>query len=369
MNMNIPFVDLKAQYISIKSDIDDAIQNVISETAFIGGMYVNRFKSEFAELYGVKHCVPCANGTDAIYIILKMLGIGNNDEVITVANSWISTSETISQTGATPVFVDCDDFFTIDPSKIEERITPRTKAIIPVHLYGQMADIEAINTLCKKYNIFLIEDCAQSHFSELNGVRAGLKGIASSFSFFPGKNLGAYGDAGAIITNDSALAEKMTMYANHGALIKHNHLIEGINSRLDGIQAAVLSAKLPHILTWTEKRIQAAKYYDEILSNIDEIEIPKVRINSKHSYHLYVLKTNRRDELAAYLKSSGIETAIHYPTPLPFMPAYKHLAYNNYDFPIVASNQSKLLSIPIYPEITHVQQDYIAMKINKFYQK
>jgi dTDP-4-amino-4,6-dideoxygalactose transaminase len=365
--MNIPFVDLKAQYRSIKKDIDSAIKNVITETAFIGGKYVNKFKNEFAELYGVKHCVPVANGTDAIYIIFKMLGIGEGDEVITVGNSWISTSETITQAGATPVFVDVDEYFTIDVTKIEGKITSKTKAIIPVHLYGQMADIEAIEALCKKHNIHLIEDCAQSHFSEFNGVRAGLRGIASTFSFFPGKNLGAYGDAGAIITNDDALAEKMRMFANHGALIKHTHIIEGINSRLDGLQAAILSAKLPYIINWTEKRVQAAQHYDKILRGVAQIELPKVKSNSKHSFHLYVIKAEKRDELAVYLKENGIETAIHYPTPLPFMPAYQYLGYQKKDFPNLEANQSKILSIPIFPEITKKQQNFIAQKIKEFY--
>jgi dTDP-4-amino-4,6-dideoxygalactose transaminase len=365
--MKIPFVDLKAQYQLIKPDIDRAIENVISETAFIGGKYVNIFKEEFAHLYGVKHCIPVANGTDAIYIILRMLEIGEGDEVITVANSWISTSETITQAGAKPVFVDVDEYFTIDINKIEKEITSRTKAILPVHLYGQMADIEAIKQVCEKHNLFLIEDCAQSHFSEFNGIRAGLRGIASTFSFFPGKNLGAYGDAGAIITNDDILAEKMKIFANHGALIKHQHQIEGINSRLDGLQAAILSAKLPYILEWTERRIQCAKYYNEILGGITQIELPQLRPNSKHSYHLYVIKAEKRDELAAYLKDSGIETAIHYPTPLPFMDAYKYLGKITDDFPMVVANQSKILSIPIFPELTRKQQDYICYKIKEFY--
>ncbi len=366
--MKIPFVDLKAQYKTIKPDIDTAIENVILETAFIGGKYVNRFKEEFEALYGVKHCIPVANGTDAIYIILKMLGIGNGDEVITVANSWISTSETISQTGAKPIFVDIDEYFTIDVQKIEKEITPRTKAILPVHLYGQMADIETIKHICDKHNLFLIEDCAQSHFSELNGIRAGLRGIASTFSFFPGKNLGAYGDAGAIITNDDELAKKMRMYANHGALIKHQHHIEGINSRLDGLQAAILSAKLPYILDWTEKRIACAQYYDQMLREVSQIELPMVRPNSKHSYHLYVIKAKKRNELSEYLKNSGIETVIHYPTPLPFMDAYKYLGKTRADYPIVAENQAKILSLPIFPELTREQQEFICTEIRNFYE-
>ena len=365
--MNIPFVDLKAQYKSIKKDIDFAIASVIEDTAFIKGKYVQQFEKEFAELYGVKHCIGVANGTDAIYITMKMLGIEEGDEVITVANSWISTSETISQTGAKPVFIDVDEYFTIDVSKIESKITNRTKAVLPVHLYGQMVDIYSIKQICEKHNLHLIEDCAQSHFSEYEDKRAGLFGIASTFSFFPGKNLGAYGDAGAIITNDDELAEKMRMYANHGALIKHQHKIEGINSRLDGLQASILSAKLPFILDWTDKRRVCAAYYDEILQGIQQIELPKVRPNSLHSYHLYVLKVEKREELVAFLKESGIETFIHYPTPLPFMEAYQYLGESKSDFPIVANNQFRILSIPIFPELTKKQQEYVADKIKSFY--
>lgn len=365
--MNVPFVDLKVQYDNIKDDIDSAIKNVITETAFIGGKYVKKFSEEFASLYGVKHCIPVANGTDAIYIILKMLGIGLGDEVITVANSWISTSETISQTGARPVFVDVDEYFTIDVNKIQQVITSRTKAIIPVHLYGQMADIEAIEKICKENNLFLIEDCAQSHFSSMNGIRAGIRGIASSFSFFPGKNLGAYGDAGAIITNDDGLAEKMRMFANHGALIKHQHKIEGINSRLDGLQAAILSAKMSYILEWTENRINCANCYNNLLKDISQIKLPKIRPNTKHSFHLYVILAKDRDKLMIHLKNKGIETAIHYPTPLPFMAAYEYLGYSKSDFPVVYNNQSKILSLPIFPELTIDQQTYIADSIKEFF--
>lgn len=365
--MNIPFVDLKAQYLSIKNDIDKAIFSVIEDTAFIKGKYVKLFEEQFAELYGVKHCVGVGNGTDAIYIILKMLGIKEGDEVITVANSWISTSETISQTGATPVFVDVDDYFTIDVLKIESKITSRTKAIIPVHLYGQMADMKAIKHLCEKYGLYLVEDCAQSHFSEYEGKRAGLFGIASSFSFFPGKNLGAYGDAGCIITNDDNLAEKFRMYATHGALTKHVHVIEGINSRLDGLQAGILSAKLPYILEWTMKRNTKATLYNKYLEGNHNIILPKVRPNTKHSYHLYVIKAEKRDELRTFLQSRGIACEIHYPVPLPFMQAYNYLAIDKSDFKIVEENQKKILSLPIYPELSEEQIMYIARNINEFY--
>ena len=367
--MNVPFVDLKAQYESIRKDIDSAIQQVIQETAFIGGKYVKSFDQSFAQAYGVKHCIGCANGTDAIYIIMRMLGIGAGDEVITTAGSWISTSETIGQTGATPVFVDIEpDFYTIDVSKIEEKITPRTKAIIPVHIYGQMADIESIAAICKKHNLHLIEDCAQSHFSKYKDRNAGTWGIAGTVSFYPGKNLGAYGDAGAIITNDDALAEKCRMFANRGALVKHQHHMEGINSRLDGLQAAILSAKLPHIQKWTEQRIANAAIYTEKLKNIPFIKTPCVRPGSRHTWHLYVIRAEKRDQLATWLKERGIETAIHYPTPLPFLPAYRHLQAKREDYPVAAACQGQILSIPMYPELTREAIEYIAKSICEFYQ-
>ncbi|MDE3236316.1 MAG: DegT/DnrJ/EryC1/StrS family aminotransferase [Bacteroidota bacterium] len=368
--MQVPFVDLKLQYQSIKTDIDEAIEVVIAETAFIGGKYVNAFEKAFADFYGVKHCISCANGTDSLYIIMKMLGIGAGDEVITVANSWISSSETISQTGATPVFVDSHpDFYSIDESLIEAKITPKTKAILPVHLQGQVCEMDALLALCKKYNLYLIEDCAQAHLSEYKGQRAGTMGIAASFSFYPGKNLGAYGDAGCIVTNNEALAEKCRMYARHGALIKHQHQIEGINSRMDGLQAAILSAKLPYLQEWTEQRIANAAYYYKVLANIPQIVLPAVRPHSKHTYHLFVIRAQQRDALAAYLKEKGIETVIHYPVPLPLMKAYEYLHYTEKDIPLAAAYKHEILSIPMFPELTYDQMDYVAHAIQSFYSK
>ena len=369
IRIQVPFMNLKAQYFSIKEQIDAAIADVIEQSNFIGGKPIKEFERAFADLYGAKHCVGLGNGTDAIYITLKMLGIGAGDEVITVANSWISTSETISQTGATPVFVDVDEYFTIDVHQIEAHITDRTKAIIPVHLYGQMCDMKAITTICQKHNLFLIEDCAQSHFSEYDGTRAGLFGNAATFSFYPGKNLGAYGDAGAVLTNDSILSDQIRRYANHGALVKHQHQVEGINSRLDTIQAAILNAKLPYILNWTAQRIKNADYYDTILAAIPEIELPKVRSNTVHSYHLYVIKAQKRDELAHYLKINGIDTAVHYPTPLPLLPAYEYLKKTAQDFPVAEANRPKLLSLPMFPELSRLQQDHVFETIASFYKK
>lgn len=365
--MKIPFVDLYAQYLSIKKDIDKAMESVITDTAFIGGKYVKAFEDEFASAYGMKHCIGVANGTDAIYILLKMLGIGKGDEVITVANSWISSSETISQAGAKPVFVDIEPgYSTIDVNLIEEKITPATKAIIPVHLQGQAADIKKIKALCDKHKLFLIEDCAQSHFTRFEGQNVGTFGIASTFSFYPGKNLGAYGDAGCILTNDDELASKVRMYANHGALKKHQHYMEGINSRLDGLQAAILSAKLPHLDTWNEKRIENAAYYTELLKDTPGIDLPVVRANTRHTFHLYVIRVDRRDELQAWLKEHGIETAVHYPTILPALPAYAYLGLKPEDFPVARQYQQQILSIPMYPELTRPQMEYIAGKIKEF---
>jgi dTDP-4-amino-4,6-dideoxygalactose transaminase len=365
--MKVPFVDLTAQYHSIKTSIDSAIREVIESTSFIGGKYVSEFEQSFATLYGVKHCISVANGTDSLYILMKMLNIGKDDEVITAANSWISSSETISQTGAKPVFVDIDDFYSLDQTKLEEKITSRTKAIIPVHLHGQMCDMDSIMEIAENYKIFVIEDCAQSHFSEFKGRRAGTIGLAGSFSFYPGKNLGAYGDAGCIITNDDELAEKCKMYARHGALIKHLHQIEGINSRLDGIQAAILSAKLPHILHWTQKRITNAALYYENLQGIDDIVIPNVRPESIHTFHLYVLRVQKRNALMSFLKERGIETGIHYPTALPNLPAYSYLHHKPNDFPIASDFQDKIISLPMYPELKENQIHFICQTIRDFY--
>lgn len=366
--MKVPFVDLKAQYFSIQENIDSAIREIISNTSFIGGKPVSDFEETFAALYGVNHCISVGNGTDSLYIIMKMLGIGQGDEVITVANSWISSSETISQTGAKPVFVDIDpDYYSLNEQLLEAAITSKTKAIMPVHLHGQAVNMDELMRVADKYKLPVIEDCAQSHFSEFKGKRVGTFGIAASFSFYPGKNLGAYGDAGAIITNDSDLAEKCKMYARHGALKKHEHQIEGINSRLDGLQAAILSAKLPHILDWTAARIRCADIYDQLLNGIPSVVTPKRRKNTLHSYHLYVIRAENRDDLAQHLKACNIETAIHYPTALPNLKAYAYLGHGPDDFPVATAYQSQILSLPIYPELSRSQIEYVADCIESFY--
>lgn len=369
--MTVPFVDLKEQYLKIKPEIDQAIFSVLEDTAFINGKYVNEFCENFAQLYDVKHVLPVGNGTDAIYASLKMLGIGPGDEVITTACTWISTSETISQTGAMPVFVDINDKFLIDPAKIEAQITSKTKAIIPVHLYGQLCDMKQIKEICAKHKLFLLEDCAQAHFAANEGYVAGLSGDVGTFSFYPGKNLGAYGDAGCIITNDDVLAKKVKMFTNHGALVKHDHKIEGINSRMDGIQGAILNVKLKYIKEWTANRIENASIYRELLNNTPEVTLPKLNEGNSnhHVYHLFVIECEERENLISHLKNCNIQTSIHYPTPLPFMEAYNYKKQTQEDFPVSFEKHSRILSLPMFPELKKEQIEYVCTEIKNFYSK
>src|SRR5580698_2662147 len=279
----VPFADLQLQYQNIKSEIDGAIARVIRDNAFIRGPYVDAFEREFARAVDAKHCVSCANGTDALYLAMAALNVRPGDEVITTAHSWISTSAMITHAGASVVFADTDDStFTIDPAAIEAAITPRTVGIIPVHLYGQPADMDAIMAIATRHRLWVIEDCAQAHLARYQDRQVGTFGAAATYSFYPGKNLGAMGDAGAVVTRDAALAEHMTMLARHGGLIKHQHHIEGINSRLDGMQAAILSAKLPHLPDWTKARQDAAGIYDAGLNQIEDIVVPQVGTDRDH---------------------------------------------------------------------------------------
>ena len=364
--MKIPLVDLKAQYLSIKSEIDNAIENVINDTAFIKGKYVAQFEEEFTKYCGTKFCVGVGNGTDALFIVMKALGIGVNDEVITAAYTFIATSDAISATGAKPVFVDCySDYYTIDAMKIEEKISNKTKAIIPVHLYGQSADMDKINEVADKHNLYVVEDAAQAHGALYKGKKVGSLGRVAIFSFYPGKNLGAYGDGGAIVTNDEDLAIKCRMLADHGRLDKYNHEFEGYNSRLDGLQAAILSVKLKYIDNWNEKRRAVARKYNEILENTSVIT-PSEMPDTKCVYHLYVIRTKQRDKLREYLKAQGIATGIHYPVGLPFMNAYQYLNHKPEDFPVVYKYQSEVLSLPIFPELNDESIQYLCTHIFNF---
>jgi dTDP-4-amino-4,6-dideoxygalactose transaminase len=364
--MHIPFVDLKEQYQRIKPEIDTAIQKVIIDTAFINGKYVHEFEELFGKFLGLNHVVACANGTDSLEILLKAYGIGSGDEVIVPAVSWISTSEAVSSVGATPVFVDIDsDNYTIDCKLIEQKISPSTKAIIPVHLYGNPADMIEIMNIAEKKNLLVIEDCAQAHGARIKGKMVGTFGHAASFSFYPGKNLGAYGDAGAMATNDSSIAAKMRMIANHGQLEKHNHVMEGRNSRMDGIQGAILSVKLKYLNEWIKKRIKHAENYNRLF-NGTSIKTPSVRSNSEHVYHLYVILSDKRDVLKRHLHEQNIETAIHYPVALPFLEAYSRMHYKPSDFPVAYNFSSRILSLPIYPEMTSDMINYVVKSVKAF---
>lgn len=364
--MNVPFVDLRAQYKGIQTQIDAAIARVIDQTAFIAGQEAAAFEAGFAEFLGLKHVIACANGTDSLEILLKAMEIGQGDEVIVPAISWISTSEAVSSVGATPVFVDVDEYATIDVRLIEEAITERTKAIIPVHLYGQAADMPAIMDLARKHGLKVLEDCAQSHGARINGQLTGTFGDAASFSFYPGKNLGAYGDAGAMATNDQGIAEKARMMGNHGQIRKHEHRMEGRNSRMDGLQAAILSVKLPHLASWSQQRRANADYYTSIL-NQEFIESPDVKSGAEHVFHLYVIQCLERDALMKHLEAAGIGVGIHYPTPLPLLDCYAHMGYTEEDFPTASHLSKCILSLPMYPELSKEQMDYVAEQIHTFF--
>jgi dTDP-4-amino-4,6-dideoxygalactose transaminase len=364
--MKIPFVDLHAQYLTIKEEIDRAIAEVIAESAYIRGPHVEAFERAWARTLGVKRCVSCANGTDAIYLALRGLRVRPGDEVITSAHSWISTSETITQAGGRVVFCDTDEeTFTMDPQDIQRKITPATVGIIPVHLYGQPADMDPIMAIAKRHNLWVIEDCAQAHLARYKGQYVGTFGDAATFSFYPGKNLGAYGDAGCVVTNDDRLAEWMTTFARHGG--KGDHIMEGINSRMDGLQAAILNAKLPHLPAWTEARRRVAARYDALLDGVGDVITPKVGSDRDHVYHLYVIRTENRDFLREHLSQAGISTVLNYPKALPFYPAYARLGHLPNDFPVAYFNQARLLSLPVYPEIKDEMIRHVVESIESFF--
>jgi dTDP-4-amino-4,6-dideoxygalactose transaminase len=365
--MPVPFADLQLQYHNIKSEIDAAISAVIRDNAFIRGPYVDAFEKEFAGAVDVKHCVSCANGTDALYLAMAALNVRPGDEVITTAHSWISTSAMITHAGASVVFADTDDStFTIDPAAIEAAITPRTVGIVPVHLYGQPADMDTIMAIAARHKLWVVEDCAQAHLARYRDRQVGSFGVAATYSFYPGKNLGAMGDAGAVVTNESALAEHMTMLARHGGLTKHQHHIEGINSRLDGMQAAILSAKLLHLPDWTKARQDAARVYDARLNQIEDVVVPTIGADRTHVYHLYTIEHPRRDALAAHLNANGVQTAINYPTALPFLAAYSRLNARPEQFPNAFRSQGRILSLPMFAEITREQQDRVIELVRAF---
>lgn len=358
----IEFVDLLANYNSIKSDIDNAIKAVITDTAFIGSSgnkYVSDFENKFSEYLAIRHTISCANGTDAIEIALKALDIKEGDEVIVPALTWISTAGAVVNIGATPVFVDINDTnYTINDNLIEEKITKKTKAIIAVHLYGLPANIDAIKSVCKKHDLFLIEDCAQAHGAEYFGKKVGTFGDISTFSFYPGKNLGCFGDGGAICTNNSSLAQISKQIANHGQEKKHNHLMIGRNSRLDGIQAAILSVKLDHLDQWNQLRINHANAYMNLIEN-KEI-LPTFNKDLKHVFHLFVIKHKNRGILINEFEKNNISFAIHYPRPISSLKIFE----KNSPCPIAENLCQSIVSLPMYPELKQEELSKVSQIIN-----
>lgn len=363
--MHIPLVDLKRQYLSIKKEIDEAIQEVIDNSAFIMGENVQEFENEFAKFCGVKYGAGTSSGTTALHLVLVACGIKQGDEVITVPYTFIATTEAISHTGAKVVFVDIEDrSYNMDSEKIEQAITEKTKAIIPVHLFGQPADMDKIMKIAKKHNLIVIEDACQAHGAEYKRKKVGSLGDIACFSFYPGKNLGAYGDAGMAVSDNQALVEKMRLLRNHGYQKKYYHKIEGYNYRLDAIQAAILRVKLRHLEEWTEKRRRNAKLYNELLKG-SGVKTPLEMEYAKHVYHLYVIEIEKREELYLRLKKNEISTAIHYPLPLHLQQAYSYLGYKKGDFPVSEACTERLLSLPMFPELTEDEIKKIAEIIEK----
>ncbi len=365
---SIPAVDLLAQYKSIKGSIDKAIASVIADSAFIGGKYVEALEKKVAAYCNTKYAVTLNSGTDALYLSLWALGIGAGDEVITTPFTFIATAEVIAVLKATPVFVDIEkDTFNIDAAQIEEKITKKTKAIIPVHLFGQPAQMDKIKKLAKKYKLFVVEDACQAIGAEFNGKKVGSIGDVGCFSFFPTKNLGGYGDGGIITTNNKKLADKIRLLRNHGSIARYHNEIIGVSSRLDGLQASILLAKLPHLNRWNKRRREIAKHYNNLLQNINEIQLPKEE-NSYHVYNQYTIrvKNGKRDELRKHLLEHGIASMIYYLTPLHLQEALKYLKHKKGNFPVAETASAEVLSLPVYPQLTKSKITYIAKYIKNY---
>ena len=367
--MKINMADLKKQHDEIRSEIDAVIKEVIDGSQFIMGQKVSDFENQFSEFSGAEYTIGMASGTGALHSALIALDIGKDNEVITVPFSFAATVETIYPTGAKPVFVDIEiESFTIDPSLIEEKITSKTKAIMPVHLYGQMADMNPIMKIAGEHGLYIIEDAAQAHGAKYYDNQAGTMGNIGTFSFYPGKNLGAMGDAGACVTNKSELSHKIRLISNHGQDSKYEHKIVGYNYRLDSLQAAVLSVKLKYLSAWNTRRSEIANHYKVKLENTG-LKLPSEMDGRKHVWHQYVIRTAKRDELANALAESGIATAIHYPIPLHLQPSFQYLGYSEGDFPVSEKCGNEVLSIPLYPELSADDIDLICSEVIEICEK
>jgi dTDP-4-amino-4,6-dideoxygalactose transaminase len=377
--MNVPFVDLQAQYRAIKREVDEAMARVVESAAFVLGREVEAFESAFAEYLGARFCVGVSNGTAAIQLALTACRIGAGDEVIVPANTFFATAEAVSTAGATPVFVDADPIsYTIDVNKIEAAITERTRAIIPVHLYGQAADLDAIFEIAARHNLDVIEDAAQAHGALYKGRRVGARGRANCFSFYPGKNLGAYGEGGAVVTDDAEVARRLRLLRDHGSEQKYRHEIIGYNFRLEGIQGAVLNVKLKYLDGWNDLRRAHAARYHELLADARRssssgddsggaLTLPQELPYARHIYHLYVVQSAERDELQKHLSAAGVQTGIHYPVPVHLQPAYASLGHRAGDFPEAERQAARVLSLPMFPELTDEQIARVAEAARAFH--
>ncbi|MHC4628996.1 MAG: DegT/DnrJ/EryC1/StrS family aminotransferase [Planctomycetota bacterium] len=367
--MKVQFLDLQAQYRSIQQEIHEALQAVMDRTAFAGGPFVEHFESEFASFCQCSFAVGCGSGTSALYLALHGLGIGEGDEVITAANTFIATAEAISACGAAPVFVDIDEqTYNMDPALFEAAITPKTKAIIPVHLYGQMAQMDSIMDIARAHDLYVIEDACQAHGAEYNRKRAGSIGDAGCFSFYPGKNLGAYGEGGAVVTNNSELAETMRTYRDHGQKKKYYHSMIGWNDRMDGLQGAVLSVKLKHLPEWNEARRENAQLYNKLLSNMDCVVTPVEADAAKHVYHIYAIRVQERDAVMKALAEKDIHCGIHYPVPIHLQNAYRFLGYEKNSLPVAERCVGELLSLPMFAELSQDQIEHVCEQIKAIHE-
>ncbi len=364
----IPFVDLKTQYYAIEPEITAAMKRVFEKGQFIGGEEVEKFEDEFARYTGSKHCIALNSGTDALILGMKALNLEPGSEVIIPANTFFATALAATENGLKPVFVDASPDYGMDTVDLKKKITDRTRAVIPVHLYGQPDDLDAVERVINGKNILLVEDAAQAHGSEYNGKKAGSRGVFGVYSFYPGKNLGAYGDGGAIVTQDDKLADQYRLLREYGSRKKYYHEILGRNTRLDTMQGAILRVKLGHLDEWNAKRRKIAAFYDNALGNLaPHVITPVTHDNRTHMYHVYVVRAQKREELQHYLASKGITTLIHYPYPLHLQTAFSYLGYKQGDLPIAEKLAGEILSLPMYPELTEEMAAYVAAAVKEFY--
>jgi dTDP-4-amino-4,6-dideoxygalactose transaminase len=363
--VKIPFVDLRSLHECIAEELREVFDRVLSNSSFVLGPEVLRFEQEFAAYVGAKHCIAMNTGTAALHLALAALNIGSGDEVITVAHTFIATAEAISAVGARPIFIDIDPIsYTMDPALLEDAITSKTRAIIPVDLYGQVADIDPILEIANRHGIPVIEDACQAHGALYNGRKAGSFGVAGCFSFYPGKNLGACGEGGAVTTNDDELAYRIRLWRDHGSSKRYEHVFPGLNMRMEGIQGGILSVKLKYLDQWNDQRRTAAAAYDAALSD-STFETPTEMVYNHHVYHLYVIQSDNRDAIRERLAEAGIETGLHYPTPLHLQEAYRSLGYNLGDFPVTERVKSRILSLPIYPGIPAEAVEQVAAELKE----